>query len=227
MALWDDTPSDGVFRYYWATSEEFEYAYGAFSSFEEAKADALAKAVDTTFGPEPGTTVYVARADKRTTVPPVFDTEALIAAYEETGGFRFNAEEVLDLFMEANEDCWGEDGWDGLHGDAEAAETALIKGLLDAAAVWMANHRNLDAVTAEEDLQKLLQDAVRAWEVRHRAQIVTWMFGRLEDAVPVVIPELTPQMLRERTARCMQRQFGISREEALALMQGASESSPT
>lgn len=226
MALWDDTPSDGVFHHYWSTHDEFEYAYGPFDSFEAAKADALSQAVDAVYGPEPGSTVYVVRADKRTTVPPVFDTEALIDAYCETGQFHFDSEQVLDLFMEANEDCWGDHGWDGLTGDSEAAATALISGLCDAAAAWIVS-RHPDDVTAEEDLQKLLQDAVRAWEVRHRAQIVTWLFGRMEEPVPVAIPELSPQMLRERTARFMQRQFGISREEALALLQGAAESSPT
>ncbi|UTC29573.1 hypothetical protein BAMBUS_05150 [Brevundimonas phage vB_BpoS-Bambus] len=219
MALWDDTPSDGVFRFYWADHEEFEYAQGPFDSFAAAKAHALKESEDVAFGPEPGVTIYVCEADKRTTVPPVFDTQALLAEYQTTGGVTFNAEAVLDLFMEANEDCWGEDGWDGLTGDAEAAEIALISGLTKAAGDWMFI-RSPDDVTAEEDLQRLLQDAFRAWEVAHRAQIKTWMFGQMKDPQTFVIPEVTPAELRERNIRSMMRITGLPREQIEAAMRG-------
>ncbi|USN14991.1 hypothetical protein PAPPERLAPAPP_00640 [Brevundimonas phage vB_BpoS-Papperlapapp] len=223
MALWDDSPSDGVFRFYWADHEEFEYAHGPFGSFAAAKAHALKQAVETTFGPEPGVTIYVCEADKRTTVPPAFDTQALLAEYKATGALRFDSEAVLDLFMEANEDCWGEDGWDGLTGDAEAAAIALISALTKAAGDWIFI-RSPDDVTAEEDLQRLLQNAFRVWEVAHRAQIKTWMFGQMKDPQTFVIPEMTPAELAERNIRSLMRMTGLPREQIEAAQRGDHES---
>lgn len=226
MALWDDSPSDGVFRYYWADHEEFEFAYGPFDTAEEALAAALKQAEEESFGPEPGSTIYVARADKRTTVPPTFDTEALMDEFKRTGGMSFDSEQVLELFMEANEDCWGEDGWDGLTGDSEAASEDLIKKLLYAATNWMLA-KPADDVAAEEMLQQDLQAAMRAWEMEHRAQIKVWMFGQLETAAEFTVPDLTPHELKERNIRHFQRVTGLPRTEIEAAMRGERPASLT
>ena len=224
MALYDDTPSDGVFRFYWADHEEFEFAHGPFDSVEQAKAHALDMAQETTYGPEPGVTIYVARADKRTCVPPAFDTEALMAEYKATGTIVFDAEAVLDLFMDANEDCWGDDGWDGLSGDYVKAEAELLRLLNVAVADWIKFHLCDDAVVVEEDLQRLLQGAMRIWEYHHRAQIKTWMFGKLENAVTFVIPEMTPADLQERNIRSLMRITGLPRAQVEAAQRGDRES---
>lgn len=162
-------PSDGVFRYYWSTDEELEYAYGPFDSVDEATAAAKAFAENHTYGPEPGETVYIVRADKRTTVAPEFDIEA-----------------ILDAFMEKNEDCWGENGWDGLTGDVGAAES---------------------------DLQQMLQAAFTAWEIKHRDKINTWMFGRIEEETSFVMPELTPAEIEARVFGQIERTTGYTREQ--------------
>lgn len=224
MALWDDTPSDGVFRYYWADHEEFEYAYGPFDSVEEAWANAQKEAEEKTYGPEPGATIYVSRADKRTTVPPTFDTEDLLRQFRESGWIAFDSEQVLDLFMEANEDCWSEDGWDGLTGpDAQAAEAALLSELSGAINKWAPTVGDNDRA-AEEALQVALQDAMRTWELNFRHCIKTWMFGRLETAVEFKLPELTPTELNERNIRHFQRTTGLPREQVLAAMSGDHQS---
>jgi hypothetical protein len=165
-------PSDGEFRFYWADHEEFEYAHGPFDTREEALANALQMAEDEVYGPEPGSTVFITLADKRVCKPQTF-----------------NIEQVLEDFAEANEDCFTEDGWDGLTGDYAAAEA---------------------------DLQAMLQDAVRAWEVKHRDKIKTFMFGTMKDETEHPIPELTPAEMEARVYARIERQFGFTREQLLA-----------
>lgn len=223
MALWDDTPSDGVFRFYWADHEEFEYASGPFNSVEEAWAHAQKQAEEESWGPEPGATIYVARADKRTTVAPTFDVDALVAEWRVTGAIVFDTEEVLDLFMEANEDCWGEDGWDGLTGDAEAAEAALLRSLNDAVRAWSTHVSDNDRAEAGA-LQTRLRGAVQRWESEHRDQIKTWMFGRMDEPVEFKMPELTAAELHERNIRHLQRHTGLPREQVEAAMRGDHQS---
>ena len=221
MALYDDTPSDGVFRFYWADHEEFEYAYGPFDTAEAAFAAAQKESDEKPYGPEPGETIYVARADKRVTVPPQFDTEDLLSQYREQKFITFNSEHVLELFMEANEDCWGEDGWDGLTGPRAAeAETALIDALLLAVTNWVSIVKDDNDAEAEEALQVALQNAVRGWEVAYRDTIKVWMFGKMEEAVTYTIPELTPEALKERNILNFQRVTGLPREQVLLAMKG-------
>lgn len=176
----DIEPSDGVFAFYWTDQEELEWANGPFETEADAKAAALSDFETKNYGAEPGDTIYIVRADKRLTVAPDFDALT---------------EQVLDAFGEKNEDCFGEDGFEGL--------TSTV---------------TTTATQAMDALARLMQLAFEEWQSTHRKNIKVWCFGKVQDVSSFQLPTFPDNdaFIRERSAKSM----GMTLEQFDALRAG-------
>lgn len=200
-----DTPSNGVFRFYWADHEEFEYAHGPFDTFEDAKAAALKSAHEEPYGPEPGSLIYIAEADKRLTVAPDFDLSR---------GPDFDREDVFEWFLDKNEDCWGEHGFESDFAFTDEEEQILLTSLRDAFNTHTA------AGASDDELQAALKAVFTAWLTPRHSKVDVYMFGQMKEAVAVEVPTLTAAELLERMIRYMMRTTGLSRETIEAACKG-------
>ncbi|UTC28433.1 hypothetical protein GURKE_04310 [Brevundimonas phage vB_BpoS-Gurke] len=205
---WADAPSNGVFRFYWADHEEFEYAHGPFNTFDDAKAAALKSAQDDLFGPEPGSTIYIAEADKRLTVAPDFDL---------TKGPQFDRDELFEWFLDKNADCWSEDGFDSDFAFTEEDEQILLTALSDAFNIAT------DHAGTDDAVQAALKAAFTSWLSTRHSKVDVYMFGTMKNAVEVEVPELTPADLLERSIRYLMRSTGLSRDVIEAACKGDAE----
>lgn len=107
---------DGNFRWFWATSEEFEYGFGSFETREQA----IAAGTEST---KPGEQFWIAEADKMVASTRFFD-----------------ADRVLEEFGEANEECWGEDGAEDAITVSDHMARDLEQMLGQAFDAWAAKH---------------------------------------------------------------------------------------
>lgn len=177
-------PSDGVFRFYWTEHEECEFCHGPFDTVEAAKANAISDFENTSYGADPGSTIWIVHADKRLTIP--VDFGPLVETFLEVD-FDRAMEAMWEAFGETNETCFGEDGFEGLSSaEGRPAENAY-------AALEVALRFEIDAwrkamITDETILASGMTKAFSVWQDLFRANIKTWCFGQVRDSETFVLP---------------------------------------
>jgi len=117
---------DGVFKWYWGLGQEPEVCYGEVDSREEILQIAMREC--------DGEGFTILEADKSV---PSFHV--------------FNAECVVENYIDENAECWGEDGPE-LHPDA----------------------------LQESELEQMLAATFKSWMEKHRL-VKTWSFGTVRN----------------------------------------------
>lgn len=104
------------FQWYWTEGDDLEICRRGGSTREETIEKALLEV-------PVGGLFTILEADKQTARAP-------------------NADEIIDLFGDTNEECWGEDGFEGLSGAPEVIASAKLE-LTDIVDAWFEKHSNL------------------------------------------------------------------------------------
>lgn len=112
--------SNGQYRWYWSRWEEMERCHGAKSTRDEIIADGRANFTADEFEEDETPGFWIVEADRTLVRPVKLSPEEL-----EDVDFDLTAQWAIELVLEANEEAYGEDGYEGpaagYDPDAEAA----------------------------------------------------------------------------------------------------------
>lgn len=158
---------DGNFKWWWCSHEELEVCFGPHETRADAIAAARADLEPDDFDTDDAPGFWIALADKMViSAPAVFKADEDLS-FEKVA---FDAERLLERITDANEEAWGEDGFEGLVGDDAVAAEAELERLVREA--QLASGGRASAVNA----------AVTDWVQRHQRNFKVFMFGEVQTS---------------------------------------------
>lgn len=165
---------NGHFRWYWSSSEELERCFGAKATRADAIDAGLENVTADEFDDDQTPGFWIVEADTVLVHPVSLSAEYL----SDMDGAELTAQWAIEQVLDANEDAYGEDGYEGpsknADPNAEQAFDALLKSI---------DHAAPDAV-------EQVNTAIRDFVVNNQAIFAPYLFGdtRNVEFVPLAKP---------------------------------------
>lgn len=151
---------DGNFKWWWCGFEEMEVCNGPHDTREAAIASAAEEREADEFEDDETPHCWIVEADKMVIV-----ADALFDEDDVDADSTFSGDRLIELITEANEEAWGEDGFEGLVGPGdEAAINELEAAVREAQLASGGQAACVNAVIAD-------------WLNRHQRQFRVFTFG--------------------------------------------------
>lgn len=164
---------DGQYRWYWSSSEELEQCFGAKATRAEVIDAGHANVTADEFDEDQTPGFWIVEADKVVVQPITLSADELA----DMEGFGLTAQWAIERVVDANEEAYGEDGYEGPSKGADPNAEAALDAALQA----------IDRSVA--DAADQVNVAIRDFVMNNQAIFAPYLFGDTRNVEFVPLAE--------------------------------------